>query len=50
MEEQLSSAAQAIDPEKILRDLRDLWAQLAQEQGGAGRRVARVLDDPDRGG
>ena len=26
----------AIDPEKILRDLRDLWAQLAHDQGGAG--------------
>jgi glucose-6-phosphate dehydrogenase assembly protein OpcA len=29
-------AAAAIDPEKVLRDLRDLWAQLAKDQGGAG--------------
>ena len=26
----------AIDPEKILRDLRDLWTQLAHDQGGPG--------------
>ncbi len=36
MEEQLKPAAPVIDPEKILRDLRDLWAQLAKEQGSAG--------------
>ena len=36
MEEQLNPAAQAINPEKILRDLRDLWVQLAKDQGGAG--------------
>ncbi len=28
--------AAAIDPEKVLRDLRGLWAQLAKDQGGAG--------------
>ena len=26
----------AIDPEKILRDLREMWAQLAKQQGGVG--------------
>ena len=26
----------SINPEKILRDLRDLWAQLAKDQGGTG--------------
>ncbi len=26
----------AVDPEKILRDLRDLWAQLAKDQGASG--------------
>jgi glucose-6-phosphate dehydrogenase assembly protein OpcA len=36
VEEQLKPAAPVIDPEKILRDLRDLWAQLAKDQGGAG--------------
>jgi glucose-6-phosphate dehydrogenase assembly protein OpcA len=36
MEEQLKPAAAVIDPEKILRDLRELWAQLAKEQGSAG--------------
>ena len=36
MEEQLKPAAAVIDPERILRDLRDLWAQLAKDQGGAG--------------
>ncbi len=36
MEEQLNPAAQAINPEKILRELRDLWAQLAKDQDGAG--------------
>ena len=36
MEEQLKPAAPVIDPEKILRELRDLWAQLAKEQGGVG--------------
>jgi len=36
MEEQLNPAAQAINPEKILRDLRDLWAQLAKDKGSAG--------------
>lgn len=35
MEEQLSSVA-TVDPERILRDLRDLWAQLAKDQGSAG--------------
>src|ERR1035437_2882599 len=35
-EEQLTPAATTIEPEKILRDLRDLWAQLAREQDGAG--------------
>jgi len=32
----LKPAALVIDPEKILRDLRDLWTQLAKEQGSAG--------------
>jgi len=32
----LKPAAPVIDPEKILRDLRDLWAQLAKDQGSAG--------------
>jgi len=32
----LKPAAPVIDPEKILRELRDLWAQLAKEQGGVG--------------
>src|SRR5256885_2640746 len=36
MEEQLSPTVQAINPEKILRDLRELWAQLAKERGKAG--------------
>ena len=36
MEEQLKPAAPVIDPEKILRDLRDLWTQLAKDQGGSG--------------
>ena len=36
MEEQLKPAVAVIDPEKILRDLRELWAQLAKEQGSAG--------------
>ena len=36
MEEQLKPAAPVIDPEKILRELRELWAQLAKEQGSAG--------------
>jgi len=33
MEKQLTNA---IDPEKILRDLRDLWTQLAHDQSGPG--------------
>jgi glucose-6-phosphate dehydrogenase assembly protein OpcA len=36
MEGQLNPPAQAIDPEKILRDLRELWTQLAKDQGVAG--------------
>jgi glucose-6-phosphate dehydrogenase assembly protein OpcA len=32
----LNPTAASINPEKILRDLRDLWAQLAKEQGSAG--------------
>ncbi len=32
----MKPAAPVIDPEKILHDLRELWAQLAKEQGGAG--------------
>jgi len=36
LEEQLNPAVAAINPEKILRDLRDLWAQLARDQGSAG--------------
>jgi glucose-6-phosphate dehydrogenase assembly protein OpcA len=32
----LNPAAPVIDPERILRDLRNLWAQLAKDQGGAG--------------
>ena len=28
--------AAAIDPEKVLRDLRGLWAQLAKDKGGTG--------------
>jgi len=36
VEKQLKPAAPVIDPEKILRDLRDLWAQLAKDQGSAG--------------
>ena len=28
--------AAAIDPEKVLRDLRGLWAQLAKDKGGPG--------------
>ncbi len=32
----MKPATPVIDPEKILRDLRDLWAQLAKEQGSAG--------------
>src|SRR4051812_9175756 len=36
MEEQLNPTAARINPEKILRDLRDLWAQLAKDQGKAG--------------
>ena len=36
MEEQLNPAAATIDPEKILRDLRGLWAKLAREHNGAG--------------
>jgi len=36
VEEQLNPAAATIDPERILRDLRELWAQLAKDQGSAG--------------
>ena len=36
MEKQLNPTGAAIEPEKILRDLRELWAQLAKEQDGAG--------------
>jgi glucose-6-phosphate dehydrogenase assembly protein OpcA len=36
LEEQLSPAGATIDPEKILRELRELWAQLAKDQGSAG--------------
>ncbi|MDP9170222.1 MAG: glucose-6-phosphate dehydrogenase assembly protein OpcA [Acidobacteriota bacterium] len=36
MEGQLNPAVPAINPEKILRELRDLWAQLAKDQDGAG--------------
>jgi len=36
VEKQLKPSAPVIDPEKILRDLRDLWAQLAKDQGSAG--------------
>jgi glucose-6-phosphate dehydrogenase assembly protein OpcA len=36
VEEQLNPTAASINPEKILRDLRDLWAQLAKEKGSAG--------------
>lgn len=36
MEGQLTPPVQAIDPEKILRDLRELWAKLAKDQGVAG--------------
>jgi glucose-6-phosphate dehydrogenase assembly protein OpcA len=36
VEKQLKPAAPVIDPEKILRDLRDLWAQLAKDQGSLG--------------
>jgi len=36
VEEQLNPTATAMDPEKILRDLRDLWARLAQDRDGAG--------------
>lgn len=32
----MKPAAPVIDPEKILRDLRELWAQLAKDQGSAG--------------
>ncbi len=32
----MNSVTTAIDPGKILRDLRDMWAQLAKDQGGAG--------------
>jgi glucose-6-phosphate dehydrogenase assembly protein OpcA len=32
----LNPTATAMDPEKILRDLRDLWARLAQDRDGAG--------------
>ena len=32
----MNPAATVINPEKILRDLRDLWAQLAKEKGNAG--------------
>ncbi|MDP9115476.1 MAG: glucose-6-phosphate dehydrogenase assembly protein OpcA [Acidobacteriota bacterium] len=32
----MSPAASAINPEKILKDLRDLWAQLARDQGAGG--------------
>ena len=32
----MNPAAASINPEKILRDLRDLWAQLAKEQGSPG--------------
>jgi glucose-6-phosphate dehydrogenase assembly protein OpcA len=36
VEEQLNPTAATIDPERILRDLRELWAQLAKDQGSAG--------------
>jgi glucose-6-phosphate dehydrogenase assembly protein OpcA len=36
VEEQLKPAAPVINPEKILRDLRDLWTQLAKDQGSVG--------------
>ena len=36
MEEQLNPAAATINPEKILKDLHDLWAQLARENDGVG--------------
>lgn len=32
----MKPTAPVIDPEKILRDLRELWAQLAKDQGSAG--------------
>jgi glucose-6-phosphate dehydrogenase assembly protein OpcA len=32
----LNSAAASINPEKVLRDWRELWAQLAKNQGGSG--------------
>lgn len=32
----MNPTAASINPEKILRDLRDLWAQLAKEKGSAG--------------
>jgi glucose-6-phosphate dehydrogenase assembly protein OpcA len=32
----LNPVTRALNPEKILRDLRDLWALLAKEQGSAG--------------
>ena len=32
----MNPTATAMDPEKILRDLRDLWARLAQDRDGAG--------------
>ena len=32
----MNPTAASINPEKILRDLRDLWAQLAKDQGRAG--------------
>lgn len=32
----MNSSAPAIDPEKILHDLRELWATLAKDQGSAG--------------
>lgn len=52
----MKPAAPVIDPEKILRDLRDLWTKLAKEQGGASgvlRACSMTLiavaehDDPD---
>jgi glucose-6-phosphate dehydrogenase assembly protein OpcA len=36
VEEQLNPTVSAIDPEKILKELRELWAQLARDQGEGG--------------
>jgi glucose-6-phosphate dehydrogenase assembly protein OpcA len=36
VEEQLNPAAAGIDPEKILKDLRNLWTQLAHDQSSPG--------------